>query len=151
MQSDSANSYILTHTLSLCVYMWVWVGVFLTFRTDGPMEDPGWEFGTVKGMPSGSGGDSGGDGGGGSAGKTDDKSRVLNQVIIPALNKIKAQMQKVCHECKAPRSVFLSVFRKYNVRREEFSNISLFLECLISFSFEQFWGIFADNPVSNIG
>eukprot|EP00041_Stephanoeca_diplocostata_P038878 m.1564441 g.1564441 ORF g.1564441 m.1564441 type:complete len:409 (+) comp25285_c0_seq2:130-1356(+) len=62
-------------------------------ETDGPMEDPGWEFGTVKGMPSGSGGDSGADSGS-SAGKKEDKSRVLNEVILPSLNKIKAQMQK---------------------------------------------------------
>mmetsp|Transcript_145414 Transcript_145414/g.205870 ORF Transcript_145414/g.205870 Transcript_145414/m.205870 type:complete len:403 (+) Transcript_145414:32-1240(+) len=57
----------------------------------GPMEDPNWEFGTVRGsMPkSTSGGDAAA-----AAPKEEDKARVLNSVIKPSLEKIKASMQE---------------------------------------------------------
>ena len=57
---------------------------------DGPMEDPGWEFGTIKG-----GAMSGGGGGGGAAKAAapaaDAKDRMLKSVILPALVKIKRE------------------------------------------------------------
>lgn len=55
---------------------------------DGPMEDPNWQFDTIKGAPAAlSAGDSGGD-----SAARNDKARVLKQVIQPALEKIKAKM-----------------------------------------------------------
>jgi len=57
---------------------------------DAPLEDPNWEFGTVKGAPSALR-DDGGDGGGGAAAR--DKSRVLTAVIVPALEQIRRRMQ----------------------------------------------------------
>lgn len=51
-----------------------------------PMEDPGWEFGTIKSksVP----------GGGSASQKKEDKARVLNKVIKPSLSKIAADMKK---------------------------------------------------------
>jgi serine/threonine-protein kinase 24/25/MST4 len=60
---------------------------------DGPMEDPNWEFGTVRGaLPSGGGGSGGGGAGAGPA--KEDKRRILNSVIKPALEKIKKSMKE---------------------------------------------------------
>jgi len=54
---------------------------------DEPLPDPNWEFGTIKGLPSGGGAAS-------SAPKAQDTKRMLNDVIVPALVKIKADTKK---------------------------------------------------------
>lgn len=53
---------------------------------DAPLEDPRWEFGTIKGVkntPSAS-----------ATQQKEDKARVLNKVIKPALEKIRKEMEK---------------------------------------------------------
>lgn len=54
---------------------------------DGPMEDPNWEFGTIKGGPSGGGGAASA----AAAPAEDAKDRMLKSVILPALVKIKRE------------------------------------------------------------
>jgi len=56
---------------------------------DGPMEDPNWEFGTVKGAPAGFGAAAAAP-----AAPKEKKARILNDVIKPALAKLKKQMQE---------------------------------------------------------
>lgn len=57
----------------------------------GEMQDPGWDFGTVKGAPSAL--KSAGSAGPASASAASDKSRVLTQLLVPALERIKRKYE----------------------------------------------------------
>lgn len=57
---------------------------------DAPLEDPRWEFGTIKGPSTSRSGGSGGDS---AAAQTEDKARVLHKCIKPSLATIQATMK----------------------------------------------------------
>jgi len=77
---------------------------------DGPMEDPGWEFGTIKG------GSAAGGGSGGSSAPSkpavDAKDRMLKSVILPALVKIKREQGQQNPERSASDLALISELSK---------------------------------------
>ena len=71
------------------------------------MEDPGWEFGTVKGVPAGMAGAAAA-----APPPKQDKARVLKGVIKPALEKIKAAMKEENPERSAADLALISELSK---------------------------------------